>query len=62
MGIKSTRTLTRAQALELREEFRAKLAMRSPTNHELGNELDKLHEQVCERDGTTCFDNYLVEG
>ncbi len=62
MSIKSTTTLTRAEALALRESFKEKLFGLSQvlTDRELGNELDSLAEQICEREGSTCFDNYLV--
>lgn len=62
MSIKSTITLTRAQALALREELKQKLygISRVVTNEELGNELDNLQVLVCKREGRTCFDNYLV--
>lgn len=62
MGVKSTTHLTRAEALALRDSFREKLfgITQVQTNEELGNELDDLAEQVCQREGRTCFDNYLV--
>ena len=64
MGVKSTTHLTRAEALVLRESFKQKLFGFSqvPTDTELGDELDSLAQQVCEREGRTCFDNYLVGG
>jgi len=64
MGVKSTTTLTRAEALALRESFKERLFGLSQvlTDKELGDELDDLAEQICEREGRTCFDNYLVGG
>lgn len=61
MGIKSTVTLTRPAALELRGRLRAKLGIeRELTDSELGDELDALRELECQREGVPCFDNYLV--
>lgn len=62
MGIKSTTTLTRAQALDLYESLRAKLYGSNAvlTDRELGDALDELREEECRREGTTCFDNYRV--
>ncbi len=61
MGIKSTRELTRREALELYESLLARLHGRpSMTDVELGDALDRLDEAVCELDGQTCFTNYLV--
>lgn len=63
MGIKSTQRLTRSEALTLREELRAKLyglKIQPVSNEKLGDELDALDEAVCELEGRTCFNNYLV--
>lgn len=63
MSSKSTITLTRAEALELYHELRAKLygGEFTLTDEELGNALDALREEECHRAGRPCFDNYLVE-
>lgn len=62
MGIKSTTVLTRQKAEQLRDHLREKLhgLQARQTNQELGNQLDDLAEEVCRREGRTCFDNYLV--
>lgn len=63
MGIKSTTRLTRSEAVALYHELRAKLrGERSVemTDRELGDRLDEMAEEWAEREGTTCFDNYLV--
>jgi len=62
MGIKSTTTLHRWQALEMYHDLRRKLFSVEPnlTNHELGNVLDDLSELWADRNNTTCFDNFLV--
>jgi hypothetical protein len=64
MGIKSTTHLTRAEALALRESLKERLFGLSQvlTDAELGDELDALQEEVCRREGRTCFDNYLIGG
>lgn len=63
MGIKSTTTLKRPEALVRYFELRAELyglefAM---GNYELGNVLDVLMEEICQRKGRACFENFIVE-
>ncbi len=62
MGIKSTTTLKRSDALELYRELHSKLYGHDPalTNHELGNALDRMADEWAERNNTVCFDNYSV--
>jgi predicted ATPase len=63
MGIKFTTQLTRAEAIALYYELRAKLDGEHEvemTDHELGNKLDELAEEWADRNNTTCFDNYQV--
>ena len=61
MGIKSTTELKRSDALEMYAELLKDLyGIEGPTNEELGNLLDRLHDLKCERDGRTSFDNFLV--
>ncbi len=62
MSIKSTTRLTRAEAMALYYELRAKLYGESSpqmTDRELGDKLDEMAEEWADRRGTTCFDNYL---
>ena len=63
MGVKSTTTLSRSRALALFDELRAELygAEFSLSNTDLGDALDRLHEEICHKKGLRCFDNYLVE-
>lgn len=61
MSIKSTTRLTRAEAMTLYAELRNKLyGERQLTDYELGEELDRLSEKWAERNGTVCFDNYVI--
>lgn len=57
MGIKSTVTLPRSRALEMYHELTCTSKL---SNYELGNLFDELVEQKCEREGRTCFDNFVV--
>lgn len=56
MGIKSTTTLHRSDALERVIEF---LGL-DLSNEVLGDLLDKLHDAKCEAEGRVSFDNFLV--
>ncbi len=61
MGIKSTTTLKRSEALEMYNDLLEELyGIKGPTNEELGNLLDRLHDLRCERDGRVSFDNFSV--
>ena len=62
MGIKSTTTLHRWQALEMYHDLRQKLYGEQPnlSNHELGDSLDKMSDEWADRNNTTCFDNFFV--
>lgn len=63
MGIKSTTTLTRSEALEMYAELHDKLAGARGdgfTNHELGNILEEMKDMLAERKNSTNFDNFLV--
>jgi hypothetical protein len=61
MGIKSTTTLKRAEALEMYNTLLEELyGIKGPTNEELGDLLDRLHDLKCEREGRVSFDNFLV--
>lgn len=57
MGIKSTTTLSRTTALAMLADLRGEPEM---TNKEIGDQLDVLMDAKAEREGTVCFDNYLV--
>ena len=67
MGIKSTRTLTRAEAEELyrdvKDQIRA-LKGKGPkfrmTDSQLGDELDRITDELADLQDRTNFDNYLV--
>jgi hypothetical protein len=63
MGIKSTQTISRSEAIVMYHDLRAKLyneANSSLTNHELGNVLDRMAEEWADRNNRACFDNFLV--
>jgi len=62
MGIKSTRTLKRSEALEMYMELRQKLYGERVrlTNYELENALDQMADEWADRNGETCFDNFHV--
>lgn len=61
MGIKSTTTLKRSDALEMYSALLEELyGIKGPTNQELGDLLDRLHDLRCERDGRPSFDNFAV--
>lgn len=61
MGIKSTKLLSRSQALEMYLDLLSELNGVKPiTNEELSDLLDVLQDKVCERDGRVSFDNYRV--
>ncbi len=61
MGIKSTRMLSRSDALEMYHDLLAEINGVQPiTNEELGDILDRLHDMCCERKGRTSFDNFRV--
>lgn len=61
MGIKSTKTLKRSDAIEMYLGLLDELyGVKGPTNQELGDLLDRLHDLKCERDGTVSFDNFTV--
>jgi hypothetical protein len=62
MSIKSTRYLSRGEALDLYHQLMSKLygLHAAMTNEQLGDALDELREEECRREGRACFDNYLV--
>lgn len=61
MGIKSTRTLKRSEALEMYTELLEELyGIKGPSNEELGDILDRLYDMKCEREGRPSFDNFTV--
>ena len=61
MGIKSTTTLKRSEALEMYNTLLEELyGIKGPTNQELGDLLDRLHDLKCERDDRVSFDNFVV--
>lgn len=61
MGIKSTRTLKRSEALEMYMDLLEQVyGIRGPSNEELGDLLDRLTDLECERRGTVSFDNFRV--
>ena len=61
MGIKSTTTLKRGNALEMYASLLDELyGVKGPTNEELGDLLDRLHDLRAERVGTVSFDNFVV--
>ncbi len=61
MGIKSTTTLKRSDALEMYLELLHELyGIKGPSNEELGDLLDRLQDLKCEREGGVSFDNYRV--
>lgn len=63
MGIKSTRTLKRSEALEMYRELHSKLYGATGegfSNHELGNLLEDMQDLLAERENWTNFDNYNV--
>lgn len=63
MGIKSTVTLKRSDALEMYRELHSKLyGARGDgfSNYELANMLENMKDQLADRDNTTNFDNFRV--
>ena len=64
MSIKSTKYLTRAAAESLYRDYMERLRpppeLPDMTDEELGDYLDELAERVASREGTVCFDNYLI--
>lgn len=61
MSIKSTRRLHRTEALAVFHDLSVKLGhTHDLTDEQLGDALDVLAELVCQMEGRTCFDNYLV--
>lgn len=61
MGIKSTTTLKRSEAIEMYNELLEELyGVKGPTNEELEVLLDRLHDMKAERAGTVSFDNFSV--
>ncbi len=61
MGAKSTRTLTRADALELYFDMMTDyFSVPALSDKELESMLDQLEEWICKRDGRPCFTNYVI--
>jgi hypothetical protein len=63
MGIKSTTTLKRSDALEMYRELHSKLhGSRGDgfTNRELGDLLEDMKDMLAERENSTNFDNFTV--
>jgi hypothetical protein len=63
MGIKSTVTMKRSDALEMYRELHAKLYGPNGahlTNYELSNVLEDMKDTLADRENSTNFDNFRV--
>ena len=50
----------RLQEIALNPDSVTENEIEEMTNYELGNKLDEMAEEWAARNGTTCFDNYIV--
>lgn len=67
VGVKSTRTLTRAEAVQRYISLKTDLKRlkwqgqaQSLSDRDLGKKLDSLAEEVAQANNETCFENFLV--